>query len=889
MSNDSLNTLVAGSQGTCVDYVLEVATLLDACATRLVMIGPRDNTLSDLALYLATTERQIVEYIKGILAGIEESDVPLPDEEEHHDGEVLGASNNVVAVDSSSSSPPTRFRRQSTPTAGGGGRLKNASVGNTLLKSASRLNLYREHLNSNYRSSSSQTTGGTNSLLFYLINTLQLCLLRINDADRIWCGAEGARKRANKATNCVDSSSRPAAASAAAAGGPSRKNNLWRQLRQSDSGVAAAAAAEDATPETGEDEETKLASAVALARRQQLTATVGRWTKRLIVSGLVGGVFYHVLDKRENVSSPENRRKVIETSAKLVGAVFAKSLLVRRYEVWRLRHRIEDSTQSLSMWQQKWILVTSVLNANDLAKSVSYNKLISEPSAEDHHYGKADNDVKPSARRLLESLPLRSNKGAFWYSQGALRLLLVRRAMDLLYASVGTAMEYTGPSGAGGLWVPLAGICATYYAIAGPDVTSLKATHMCAYPSVEFVSRAWGMVTFPPIKWMSEQASRLFKGLSVGERVNIAGVPCLVLSHSPFPKMVSCINRAQKQSQRKGNLDAVEEETHGPSSSAAAFPPGLESRNVILHVTGGGWFIHTTAMDLPFLSEWSGELNTVIIVPEYDLLPENHFPVALNQITAVYKAVVTGGACSTLGFKPDKIIVTGESAGGNMATAMCVKLCMDGDIDVEEALKVKEEQKARERAAKAEKRARAEKNKQAAGGGQSPEVAVQVKKQATVVKERVAGKVTLPDALLLSCPALNMCHSMSPSRIMGTGDPVLPTGLLAMISDEYVPPSLNISKENPLCSPYFAPDEILEIFPRTLMWVSASDPLLDDAVDLNTRLRRVGIKSEIHAAQYMPHAFWGLANAGFPEAIKVQKHCIQFMKSVINNNNNSNN
>ena len=63
-------------------------------------------------------------------------------------------------------------------------------------------------------------------------------------------------------------------------------------------------------------------------------------------------------------------------------------------------------------------------------------------------------------RRLLEALPLRSNKGAFWYSQGAFRLLLVRRVMDLVYASVGTAIDMTGPDGAYGLWVPLAGMFA---------------------------------------------------------------------------------------------------------------------------------------------------------------------------------------------------------------------------------------------------------------------------------------------------------------------------------------------------------------------------------------------------------------------------------------------
>ena len=37
-----------------------------------------------------------------------------------------------------------------------------------------------------------------------------------------------------------------------------------------------------------------------------------------------------------------------------------------------------------------------------------------------------------------------------------------------------------------------------------------------------------------------------------------------------------------------------------------------------------------------------------------------------------------------LGFQTDKIIVTGESTGGNLATSLCVKLCLDRLVDVED-------------------------------------------------------------------------------------------------------------------------------------------------------------------------------------------------------------
>ena len=122
-----------------------------------------------------------------------------------------------------------------------------------------------------------------------------------------------------------------------------------------------------------------------LARRQQITNTVFRWVKRVGVSLGVGGIMWYALDKKEGVASKDNQTKIAKTAGKIVAAVFCRSVMVRRYEVWRLRHRLEDSTQSLAMWQQKWIIISSVISNNKLRKTMSYNQLIAQPSAEDHN------------------------------------------------------------------------------------------------------------------------------------------------------------------------------------------------------------------------------------------------------------------------------------------------------------------------------------------------------------------------------------------------------------------------------------------------------------------------------------------------------------------------
>jgi acetyl esterase/lipase len=145
--------------------------------------------------------------------------------------------------------------------------------------------------------------------------------------------------------------------------------------------------------------------------------------------------------------------------------------------------------------------------------------------------------------------------------------------------------------------------------------------------------------------------------------------------------------------------------------------------------------------------------------------------------------------------------------------------------------------------------------------------------------------IRLPDALMLSCPVLNLSLEMSHSRVVGNDDPVLPSGLISAISDAYLPVKLGVSKKDPLASPFYASNEILRHFPPTLLFASSNDPLLDDSVVFNQRLREHGVDSDLIAAHNLPHAYLGLGTAGFPEAQQIQEKCVvwlneQFSKKV---------
>lgn len=69
------------------------------------------------------------------------------------------------------------------------------------------------------------------------------------------------------------------------------------------------------------------------------------------------------------------------------------------------------------------------------------------------------------------------------------------------------------------------------------------------------------MVTIPPIRWLSTEAARLFKGIAIIERVTIGGVGCLVISHAPNPCLEAAIKRGRRQQNRKDrHLSDITEE-----------------------------------------------------------------------------------------------------------------------------------------------------------------------------------------------------------------------------------------------------------------------------------------------------------------------------------------
>mmetsp|Transcript_23985 Transcript_23985/g.64882 ORF Transcript_23985/g.64882 Transcript_23985/m.64882 type:complete len:221 (+) Transcript_23985:2212-2874(+) len=142
---------------------------------------------------------------------------------------------------------------------------------------------------------------------------------------------------------------------------------------------------------------------------------------------------------------------------------------------------------------------------------------------------------------------------------------------------------------------------------------------------------------------------------------------------------------------------------------------------------------------------------------------------------------------------------------------------------------------------------------ESAGGNLAAALAVKI----------VTHKLRKPDGLCLAYPCLNLSCSPGPSRIVHGFDPILPLGIMYAVLESYA--GLHREKafgaeKNPTMSPYHTPDSILEQFPRTHIMAGGFDPLLDDSVDFNTRLQRMGVHSTLEVQKCLPHGFVGICD-----------------------------
>lgn len=98
------------------------------------------------------------------------------------------------------------------------------------------------------------------------------------------------------------------------------------------------------------------------------------------------------------------------------------------------------------------------------------------------------------------------------------------------------------------------------------------------------------------------------------------------------------------------------------------YPPNVSPQAIILYLHGGGWTLGWTNTGRRMLAHICQAARCRALAVNYRLAPEHPFPAALSDSFSAYCWLLSNG------ISPHKIVIAGDSAGGNLALSTLLAL-----------------------------------------------------------------------------------------------------------------------------------------------------------------------------------------------------------------------
>jgi acetyl esterase len=200
-------------------------------------------------------------------------------------------------------------------------------------------------------------------------------------------------------------------------------------------------------------------------------------------------------------------------------------------------------------------------------------------------------------------------------------------------------------------------------------------------------------LTFEHVYLTEPEATRLLEGhrLRRGERVmdpkaQIVGevikqlrppdtLPTPQEARGQFQRMVELLDEPPPASVEVSDLTCPG--LAGPIPLRLYIPGGVGPRSLLLYIHGGGWMqggLETHHGACGKLAAWSG---CRVLAVDYRLAPEHKFPAGLEDCLAAWQWLAANKA--TFGADRGRLAIGGDSAGGNLAAAVCQALAAKGE------------------------------------------------------------------------------------------------------------------------------------------------------------------------------------------------------------------
>jgi hypothetical protein len=205
-----------------------------------------------------------------------------------------------------------------------------------------------------------------------------------------------------------------------------------------------------------------------------------------------GGNEYKDIIKSIMVSF-KDREVVFVTAAKVGGTLIGLRTINSLAKVYWMTDKIVRSNHDLKDWIDEWELIHSRAASR---QDTSHNNRLHDANRPGRHLSsssRGDNEddvlvgLDKRSRILLEHAMKHGRRSYFWRSTGEIRFLMLKRFMDVYYASVGTAIntKQTSP-----LALPLVtGAAASFYSITGVSKQCLS--ELVNDSSRDLIQHAW--------------------------------------------------------------------------------------------------------------------------------------------------------------------------------------------------------------------------------------------------------------------------------------------------------------------------------------------------------------------------------------------------------------
>jgi monoterpene epsilon-lactone hydrolase len=106
----------------------------------------------------------------------------------------------------------------------------------------------------------------------------------------------------------------------------------------------------------------------------------------------------------------------------------------------------------------------------------------------------------------------------------------------------------------------------------------------------------------------------------------------------------------------------------GSVPSEWLIPPDAPQDRALMYIHGGAWIMGSTKTHRGFVSKLAYASGIRALSINYRLAPENPFPAGLNDCITAYEWLLHNGISA------NKIVVAGDSAGGNLTLALLIAL-----------------------------------------------------------------------------------------------------------------------------------------------------------------------------------------------------------------------